>query len=123
MCSRTLAPILLLIVGCATKTPDPPPDDGYIRAKQVAGCCRMVEPRQHDVVLGPTLDNALRAKIAGQNLELPQCWYEERPDQLVLMAGEICEGYDEVHFQKVNGEWQLTQVVRQDLVMCHERKR
>jgi hypothetical protein len=83
----------------------------------------MVEPRHYDVVLGTALDSALRAKIDRHDLEMPQCWYEERPDQLVLMAGEICEGYDEFHFQKVGDEWQLTRAERQDLVLCHERKR
>ena len=83
----------------------------------------MVEPRQYDVVLGTTLNRALRGKLAGRSLEMPQCWYEEKDDQLVLMAGQICEGYDEIHFQKDNGEWQLTQAVRQDFVTCHERKR
>ena len=113
----------LLLVGCAVKLPPVPPVDGYIRAKEVEGCCRIIEPRQYDVVLGTALERALREKLAERNLELPQCWYEESQDQLLLIAGQHCEGYDEIHFQKVEGLWQLTLAVRQDLVLCHERAR
>jgi len=123
MYSRAISLVSLLTLGCATRVPDPPPDDGYVRAKEVGGCCRMTEPRQYDVVLGTALDSALRSKLAGRNLEMPQCWYEEKRDQLVLMAGPVCEGYDEIHFQRVNGVWQLTHAERQDFVMCIERKR
>src|SRR4051812_31547774 len=108
----------VLFAGCASQPPVPPPPDGHVRVKEMDGCCRKIKPRQSDVRLGSELEQSLRAQLASRKLDMPQCWYEEKADHIVLEAGDTCEGYDEVHFAKINGNWQLTDAVRNDFVSC-----
>lgn len=123
MYSRLSVVAALFLSGCVSAfAPPMPPHDGYTKVREVEGCCRKIEPRQFDVRLGSGLEHALRAQLAGRALETPQCWYEEAQDRIVLEAGNICEAYDEIHFAKIDGTWNLTEATRNELVSCHIRQ-
>jgi hypothetical protein len=113
----------LMVTGCATNAVPVPPPDGYVRAKTVSGCCELVEPRSYNIVLGPALESALREQLSGRTLESPQCWYDNRSDQIMLIAGDLCSGFDEIHFQRTDAAWELTKAIREDPVICLERRR
>ena len=73
--------------------------------------------------MGAALSESLRRQVPGGILRSPLCWYEDQGAQLLLIAGEVCTGFDEIRFQMANLTWELVNVERNDLVICDERKR
>ena len=115
----------LILSGCAVKVPAPP-DDGFVRAEGVGGCCSHVEPRLFGVRLGTALETSLRDQLNGRALEMPQCWYEDKENHLILESGNACMGSYETHFHfsKVDGTWRLARVAEfEDVALCHVRKK
>ena len=121
--SRVFVLLFISIAGCATSTPPAPPADRFVRTGQIDGCWKHVDPREYNIVLGSGLEQSLRAQLSGRVLETPQCWFQDRKGQILLLAGEECYAYDEFTFKKVEDTWKLVNSVRQDLILCDARIR